>query len=100
MGTKTYRLTVRLRAQQIADLREQSSRAGCSISDLIRDRTVSKPVLSRTDKETANSIDQLGRLLKSLYPKDKGWATADDRRRWWRLVEDLQRTAAQLRRTP
>lgn len=97
---KLQRITVRMTAKQIADLRKQAAHAGSSVSELVRDRSLLKPVVSRTDKDTAKSIDQLGRLLKLLYPKDKGWATTEDRRKWWKLVEDLQRTAAQLRRTP
>ena len=94
---RTKWVSVRLTRTDIQDITGQAKRAGISRSELLRMRSANKPVVSRTDKETANSIDKLGRLLKSLYPKDKGWATAEDRRRWWRLVEELQRTAQALR---
>lgn len=97
---KPHTVRVRLTTAQLTDLRHQAQTARKSVSELIRLRATHQPVISRADDDTAQSIDQLGRLLKHLYPKDKGWATGEDRRRWWRLVEELQRTAAILRRTP
>jgi len=96
---KPHTVRVRLTSAQLTDLRNQAQAANKSVSELIRLRATHQPVISHADATTADSIDQLGRLLKALYPKDKGWATAEDRRRWWQLVEDLQRTTAQLRRT-
>ncbi|CDW92580.1 MAG TPA: Mobilization protein mobB [Thiomonas arsenitoxydans] len=97
---KPHTVRVRLTTAQLADLRHQAQAARKSVSELIRLRATLQPVISRADDTAAQRIDQLGRLLKHLYPKDKGWATGDDRRRWWQLVEELQRTAAILRRTP
>jgi hypothetical protein len=97
---KLHTVRVRLTTAQLTDLRNQAQAAEKSVSELIRLRATHQPVISHADATAAQSIDQLGRLLKFLYPKDKGWATGDDRRRWWQLVEDLQRTAARLRRTP
>ncbi len=95
---KLHTVRVRLTATQLIDLRRQAQTAEKSVSELIRLRATHQPVVSRTDATTGQRIDQLGRLLKLLYPKDKGWATAADRRRWWQLVEELQRTAAIIRR--
>lgn len=89
---------VRVSQSQLAEIRRHAEAAGMTVSALIRARAVHAPVVPRSDGDTAGSIDQLGRLLKHLYPKDKGWATADDRRRWWRLVEELRETARMLRR--
>ena len=97
---KPHTVSVRLTTAQLNDLRSQAQAAHKSVSELIRLRATLQPVISRADDTTAQRIDHLGRLLKHLYPKDKGWATGDDRRRWWQLVEELQRTAAMLRRTP
>jgi hypothetical protein len=37
-------------------------------------------------------------MLKHLYPKDKDWASPEDRKRWWALVMKLEGTAKSLRR--
>ncbi len=67
-------------------------------SELIRRRLSGQSVVSRTDEETARSIDRLGRMLKYLYPKGKGWASPEDRKRWWSIVTELERTAKALSR--
>lgn len=92
-------IVVRLRISvtQHADLVKQAKHAGMTLSELIRHRAVNRPVISSADESAARSIDQLGRMLKFYYPKDKAWASTDDRRRWWRLVEELQETAIVLR---
>ncbi len=94
---KPHTVRVRLTTAQLTDLRKQARGAGKNVSELLRMRSANKPVVSRTDIQTAKSIEKLGRMLKHFYPKDKGWATAEDRRKWWRLVEELQRTAQALR---
>lgn len=92
-------IVVRLRISvtQHADLVQQAKHAGVTLSELLRQRAINRPVISSTDDSTAKSIDRLGRMLKFYYPKDKRWASADDRRRWWRLVEELQDIARDLR---
>jgi len=95
---RTRWVSVRFTTADLQDLSTQARQAGKSRSALIRQRALQQPVLSSTDTDTADSIDQLGRLFKHLYPKDKGWATPEDRRKFWRVLEDLQRTAAALRR--
>lgn len=94
---RTQWVSVRLTNTDIRDITRQAKRAGISRSELIRMRFANKPVVSRTDKETANSIDKLGRMLKHFYPKNKAWASAEDRRKFWRTIEELQRTAQALR---
>ena len=96
---KSRTVRVRLTTAQLTDLRKQARDAGKNVSELIRLRATNQPVVSRTDSTTAQRIDQLGRMLKMLYPKDKGWASAEDRRKWWKMVEELQRAAAMLKRT-
>ena len=88
----------RITETQHADLLKQAQHAGMNMSELIRQRIMNKPVISNVDEGAAKSIDQVGRMLKHYYPKDKDWATADDRRKWWRLVEELQATARSIRR--
>jgi hypothetical protein len=95
---RTRWVSVRFTTADLQDLSTQARQAGKSRSALIRQRALQQPVLSSTDTDTADSIDKLGRLFKHLYPKDKGWATPEDRRKFWRVLEDLQSTAAALRR--
>jgi Mobilization protein NikA len=78
-------------------LRQQALDCGLTMSELIRRRIGGQSVVSRTDRETARSIDQLGRMLKHLYPKGQDWATPDERTRWWVLVTELEHTAKALR---
>jgi hypothetical protein len=94
---KTIQIKARITEVQYADLQRQAKSSGMTLSELIRRRTFNKPVISSTDNSTAKSIDRLGRMLKHYYPKDKGWASADDRRKWWRLVEELQEIARSIR---
>ena len=79
-------------------LRAQAEHCALSISELIRRRVIGQAVTSRTDQETARSIDQLGRMLKHLYPKGQGWASPEERKRWWSLVTKLENTAKALHR--
>lgn len=89
---------IRITSDQYADLMNQASRADMTLSALMRQRVMNKAIVSRTDVETANSIDQIGRMLKHLYPKDKEWASSEDRRRWWQLAEELRKIARDVRR--
>ena len=93
----TIVVRLRISVTQHADLVKQAKHAGVTLSELIRRRAINRPVISSTDDSTAKSIDRLGRMLKFYYPKDKGWASAEDRRKWWRLVEELQDIARDLR---
>ncbi len=102
MATKTPHtrfVSVRLTNADLRDLAAQAEQAGISRSELIRRRALNWPVVSRTDIQTADSIDKVGRLMKFLYPKNKAWATAEDRRKYWRTIEELQRTSQALRGT-
>ncbi len=49
------------------------------------------------DVESGEKIDQLGRMLKHLYPKGKSWASAEDRKLYWKTIVELQRTSKLLR---
>ncbi|BAP88355.1 putative uncharacterized protein [Burkholderiales bacterium GJ-E10] len=103
MATKTPHtrfVSLRLTESDLLDLAAQAEQAGLSRSELIRRRALNLPVLSRTDIQTADSIDKVGRLMKFLYPKNKAWATAEERRKYWRTIEDLQRTSQVLRGNP
>ena len=88
---------VRLTHDQHAELVRQSKASGLNFSELVRHRIFNKKIVASADKDAAKSIDQIGRMLKSLYPKDKGWASAEDRQKWWRMADDLREIARDIR---
>jgi len=96
-SSKSAFIAVRMPAVDAEALRAQAQQCGVSISELIRRRLTGLSVTSRTDGETARSIDRLGRMLKHLYPKDKGWASSEERKRWWSLVTEVENTGKNLR---
>ncbi len=95
---KTIQIKARITEVQHVDLICQAQHAGVTLSELIRQRVANKPLITRTDTETAKSIDRIGRMLKHYYPKDKGWADSEERRKWWRLAEDLRRIARDIQK--
>lgn len=90
---------VRMSIADAEDLNRQALECGLTISELIRRRIRGQTVISRTDAETASRIDRLGRMLKHLYPRDKGWASPQERKRWWAIVTELEQTARALVRS-
>jgi len=94
---RTQRIALRMSLADADALREQALECALTMSELIRRRITGQSVVSRADHETARSIDQLGRMLKHLYPKDQAWASPEDRKRWWTLVTELECTAKALR---
>ena len=96
-SSKSAFIAVRMSAIDAEALRAQAQECGVGVSELIRRRLTGLSVTSRTDGETARSIDRLGRMLKQLYPKDKGWASSEERKRWWSLVTEVENTGKNLR---
>lgn len=96
-ANKTRLIGVRMSLADAQNLRREAIECALTMSELIRRRIGGRPVVSRTDRETARSIDQLGRMLKHLYPKGAGWASHEERKRWWVLVSELECTAKVLR---
>ena len=90
---KTQCVGIRMSVIDVEALRAEAGQRGMMLSELVRRRNTGQFVTGRTDQETASSIDRLGRMLKYLYPKDKDWARPEDRRRWWSIVTELERTA-------
>ena len=97
-SNKTQFMGFRMSLIDAEALRSQARQSGLTLSELIRRRLAGHTVTSRTDEETARSIDRLGRLLKHLYPKDKGWTSPEERKHWWSLVMELESTAKALHR--
>lgn len=96
-ATRTQRIALRMSLADAEALHQQALDCALTISELIRRRIIGQSVVSRTDQETARSIDQLGRMLKHLYPKGQAWASPEDRKCWWTLVAELECTAKALR---
>jgi hypothetical protein len=93
---KTRFHSVRMSMEDAEALLGEARHSGLTLSELVRRRISGQVVVSRTDEETAESIDQLGRMLKNLYPKGQGWVSPEERKRWWTLVTELERTAREL----
>ncbi len=88
---------VRLSHEQHTLLVEQAKKTGLNLSELLRDRAFNKKVICSTDIESAFRIDQIGRMLKHYYPKDKEWSSDVDRKKWWKLAENLREMARDIR---
>jgi len=93
---KTRFLSVRMSVEDAEALLREARHSGLTLSELVRRRVSGQTVVSRTDEETAGSVDLLGRMLKHLYPKNQGWVSPEERKRWWALVTELERTAREL----
>ncbi|MHB1676257.1 MAG: plasmid mobilization protein [Sulfuriferula sp.] len=93
---KTSQFKTRITEAQHEHLLQQAQKADMTLSELIRRSVMNRPVVSRADAEAANSIDKIGRMLKHSYPKDQAWASDEDRRKWWRLAEDLLEMARDI----
>jgi len=94
---KTRLIGVRMTVDDAEALRRQAIESGLKVSELIRRRIKGQAIVSRMEKDTAKSVDQLGRMLKHFYPKGQAWASGEERKRWWNLVTELERIAKALR---
>ncbi len=88
-ATKIRRIGLRMSLADAEALHQQALESALTISELIRRRITGQSVVSRADHETARSINQLGRMLKHLYPEGQAWASPEERKRWWTLVTEL-----------
>lgn len=95
-ATRTRIVGLRLSMSEAEALQRQAAECDLTLSELIRRRIIGQSVVSRTDQQAAASVDRLGRMLKHLYPKHQGWASPEDRKRWWALVTELERVAKAL----
>ncbi len=75
---KTQFVGIRMSLVDVQALRAEAGQCGMTMSELICRRITGQTPISRTDQETASRIDWLGRMLKYIYPKDKGWASPED----------------------
>ena len=70
---------------------------GVTVSQLIRDSALYGAVeVSLTKAAVGYEFRRLGALLKHLYPAhDHRW-TAEDRKQWWAMIQELRQKADRL----
>jgi hypothetical protein len=76
----TERLDVRVAPVEKARLRALADDAGTTVAQLVRQRALGRPVVTRTDATTIRELRRLGGLLKKVHVDSRGaysQATAD-----------------------
>jgi hypothetical protein len=68
----TERLDVRVAPAEKAQLRAIASDAGVTVAELVRERALGRPVVSRTDATTIRELRRLGGLLKKVHTDSRG----------------------------
>ncbi len=63
----TERLDVRVSPQEKNQLRKIASGAGVPVAELVRLRSLGRPVVARTDASTIRELRRLGGLLKKIH---------------------------------
>jgi hypothetical protein len=63
----TERLDVRMAPSEKERLRELAAAAGMPVAELVRHRSLSHPVVSRTDATAIRELRRLGGLLKKVH---------------------------------
>ena len=73
---------------------------GVTVSQLIRDTALHGAVYVTLEKsQVGYEFRRLGAMLKHLYPaRDHRW-TAEDRKKWWALINELRERADTLEST-
>jgi hypothetical protein len=66
------RLDVRLASAEKAQLRAIADDAGVTVAELVRERALGRPVVSRTDATTIRELRRLGGLLKKVHTDSPG----------------------------
>jgi hypothetical protein len=68
----TERLDVRVAHAEKAQLRAIADNAGVTVAELVRQRALGRPVVSRTDATTIRELRRLGGLLKKVHTDSRG----------------------------
>jgi hypothetical protein len=68
----TERLDVRVAPGDKVELRTIADAAGIALAELVRLRTLGRPVVSRTDATTIRELRRLGGLLKMVHLESGG----------------------------
>ncbi len=73
---------------------------GVTVSQLIRDTALHGAVFVTIERAQAGyEFRRLGAMLKHLYPARDGRWTAEDRKKWWALINELRERADMLEST-
>ncbi len=68
----TKRLDVRVSPDEKARLRAIAAAAGMPVAELVRLRSLGRPVVPRTDATTIRELRRLGGLLKKVHVDSRG----------------------------
>ena len=102
-------IRIRVTPQLKALARKRALEARSSVSDMVRrmieaasvvperpeKKNTDRPARSgrarrETDDGVRAELRRLGGLLKHLAPGGKPWASEEDKRRWWRVTENIE----------
>ena len=87
-----HRHTVRFTAVEYANLREQATSAGLTISEYLRRRLFGgRPIVARTDNQTTRELRRIGGLLKHNFGVVRAMGRQQD-------LEEMERTLGTLQR--
>ena len=93
-------LKLRVSLDEAERFNARAASLGVSVSQLIRDTALHGAVFVTIDRAQAGyEFRRLGAMLKHLYPaRDIRW-TAEDRKKWWALINELRERADSLEAT-
>jgi hypothetical protein len=93
-------LKLRVSRDEVEGFNARAAALGVSVSQLIRDTALHGAVFVTLEKAQAGyEFRRLGAMLKHLYPaRDIRW-TAEDRKKWWALINELRERADTLEST-
>lgn len=94
---RTTFLKLRVSPDETKQFSERAAALGVSVSQLIRDTALHGAVRVSIEKAQAGyEFRRLGAMFKHLYPaKDVRWS-AEDRKKWWALINELRARADKL----
>ena len=93
-------LKLRVSPDEAERFNARAAALGVSVSQMIRDTALHGAVYVTLERAQAGyEFRRLGAMLKQLYPaRDIRW-TADDRKKWWALIQELRERADSLEET-
>ena len=97
---RTTFLKLRVSRNEVERFNERAASLGVSVSQMIRDTALHGAVYVTVENTQAGyDFRRLGAMLKHLYPaRDSRW-TAEDRKKWWALINELRDRADMLEST-
>ena len=90
-------LKLRVSRDEVECFNQRAAALGVSVSQLIRDTALHGAVYVTIERAQAGyEFRRLGAMLKHLYPaRDIRW-TAEDRKKWWAMINELRERADML----